>query len=258
MLTRSFIHIPGIGEKTERKLWAHGITDWECALDECPKVPGFSVNRWSGVQRQVEDSLRSLQARDHVPFARGLPNSQQWRGFSHFGRRVAYLDIETTGLGKHSDVTVVGICDGIRTHSYVAGDNLERFAEDIESYSLLVTFNGQQFDLPFLKRTFPQVNWSHMHCDLRWALKSLGYTGGLKKIERKLGLSRGEEIEDLSGYDAVLLWRRYLRGDEDALRVLVEYNAADVENLQYLMQMVYNRLSQRLLEGVVDVHRTDG
>jgi hypothetical protein len=250
LLTRSFIHIPGIGEKTERNIWAHGITDWICALDECPEVPGISLDRWSEVQRHIEDSLRSLEAGDHTHFARGLPNSEHWRSFSHFERRVAYLDIETTGLGKRSTVTVVGIYDGSRTHSYIAGENLDQFAEDIEDYSLLVTFNGGQFDIPFLKRTFPQVNWSHLHCDLRWVLKSLGHTGGLKKIERKLGLSRSDEVDGLSGYDAVILWQRYLRGDEEALRVLVEYNAADVQNLQFLMQMAYDEMSQRLLEGV--------
>ena len=253
MLTRSFIHIPGIGEKTEKNLWAEGIADWECALDTCTRVPGFSMDRWSKVQRHLEDSRRSLDARDHTPFALALPACEHWRALSHFDHRVAYVDIETTGLGKRSEITVVGLYDGTRTHSYIAGDNLDQFARDIHDYSLLVTFNGQHFDIPFLKRAFPQVTWNHLHCDLRWALKSLGHTGGLKKIEQRLGLHRDDEIDGLSGYDAVLMWQRYLRGEEDALRVLVEYNAADVENLEYLMQIAYDRLSQRLLEGVADV-----
>jgi len=28
MLTRSFIHIPGIGSKTERSLWRAGVRSW--------------------------------------------------------------------------------------------------------------------------------------------------------------------------------------------------------------------------------------
>jgi hypothetical protein len=28
MLTNTFCHLPGIGEKTERNLWAAGVTSW--------------------------------------------------------------------------------------------------------------------------------------------------------------------------------------------------------------------------------------
>jgi hypothetical protein len=30
MLTHTFIHIHGIGVKTEQKLWGSGLTDWSC------------------------------------------------------------------------------------------------------------------------------------------------------------------------------------------------------------------------------------
>ena len=29
MLTKSFCHLPGVGPKTEQKLWAKGIRSWE-------------------------------------------------------------------------------------------------------------------------------------------------------------------------------------------------------------------------------------
>lgn len=252
MLTKTFLHIPGIGPKTEKKLWQCGVADWHCAL-ECDDVPGFALDRWKAVRRYLQDSLQSLNARDHAPFADALPASEHWRSFSHFHDRVAYVDIETTGLGKdRSQITVIGVYDGMRTHSYIAGDNMDQFAEDIESYSLLVTFNGQQFDVPFLRQAFPQVRWNHLHCDLRWALKRIGHSGGLKKIEKRVGLSRHGDIDGLSGYDAVRLWHQYRRGDSRALRLLVDYNAADVENLEYLMEMVYARLHNRLLKDVGD------
>jgi uncharacterized protein YprB with RNaseH-like and TPR domain len=35
-------------------------------------------------------------------------------------------------------------------------------------------------------------------------------------------------LKGLDGLDAVHLWSRYLRGDEEALRTLLRYNAEDV------------------------------
>jgi hypothetical protein len=39
---------------------------------------------------------------------------------------------------------------------------------------------------------------------LRYLLKSLGYTGGLKGYEKKAGIDRGE-LEAINGYFAVML-----------------------------------------------------
>ena len=48
------------------------------------------------------------------------------------------------------------------------------------------------------------------HIDLRYLLKSLGYTGGLKGCEKKAGIDRGE-LDGVNGYFAVLLWQDYQR-----------------------------------------------
>jgi uncharacterized protein YprB with RNaseH-like and TPR domain len=48
--------------------------------------------------------------------------------------------------------------------------------------------------------------------------------GGLKEIEAKLGLRRKEDVADLTGYDATVLWAKYLRGDRAAHRVDDIYN----------------------------------
>ena len=137
-----------------------------------------------------------------------------------------------------------GIFDGARTHTYVAEDNLDQLPEDLKRYSLLVTFNGASFDLPFLCRRFGNI-FDHLHVDLRFALMRLGYQGGLKKIERELGVGRADDIADISGEQAVWLWREYQRGSQEALDLLVEYNRADVVNLEFLMQFAYERLWQR-------------
>jgi len=191
--------------------------------------------------------VRSLTALDHAFFAPRLPAGEHWRAYGAFHGRVGFVDIETTGMGPWAQVTVIGVFDGIRTSTYILGDNLHEFAEHVEQLAMLVSFNGASFDLPYLRRTFPTVEWNHLHCDLRFALRRLGLSGGLKQIERRLGIARDDEIDGLSGEDAVRLWAEYCAGNEESLAQLVAYNAADVENLQTLMRYAFDRLRSGLL-----------
>jgi uncharacterized protein YprB with RNaseH-like and TPR domain len=74
-------------------------------------------------------------------------------------------------------------------------------------------------------------------------LRRLGFRGGLKRIEEQVGIRRAPEVEGLSGWDAVNLWRRWRRHrDADALDCLLAYNRADVENLSLLLAFAYQRL----------------
>lgn len=248
MLKRTFVHVPGVGYVTEQRLWAAGIEGWDHAeaLDEGPV--GFSAARWRLLQDTLADSRRSLAAGDYVHFARSLNARDHWRAFPDFRGQAAYLDIETDGMTAWNAVTVVGLYDGLRYRSYVLGENLEQFADDVRQYALLVTYNGASFDLPFLCRRFGPL-FDQLHVDLRFALARLDLHGGLKAIERRLGLRREDEIADLSGEDAVWLWREYRHGSNEALDLLLAYNRADVENLEHLMELAYRGLWKRALGG---------
>ena len=241
MLHRTFVHISGVGYVTERRLWAAGVESWGHAL-ALPCAPrSFSPARWELICDTLESSTTSLASGDHRYFAGLLHARDHWRAFPEFRQRTAYVDIETDGLDYWSSVTVVGLYDGVRTRQYVAGDNLDQFALDIRDYSLLVTFNGATFDLPFLRRRMGNI-FDQLHVDLRYALGRLGHHGGLKAIERELGLARGGEIVGLGGEDAVRLWNEYRRGRAEALELLLAYNRADVENLEVLAEIAYRRL----------------
>jgi len=60
--------------------------------------------------------------------------------------------------------------------------------------------------LTFLSsKDFFGIELNQVHIDLRYVLRSLGYTGGLKGCEKQAGIDRGN-LEGVDGYFAVLLW----------------------------------------------------
>src|SRR5438132_6586230 len=246
MLTRSFIHLQGVGSTTEVRLWQRGATDWDAFLriKDGLGIARGKLDYWSD---GIEESRARLAAGDSRYFARTLAPRDQWRAFPEFKERVLYLDIETTGTGVDDEVTVVGVYDGREMRQYVRGVNLARFPDELTQCGLLVTFFGSSFDLPVLRRAFPALRFDVLHIDLCYALKRLGYSGGLKNVETALGISRDKVTAGLSGWDAVRLWYEYRRGNGHSLARLLAYNEADVVNMERLMQIAYAGLKERTL-----------
>lgn len=105
-----------------------------------------------------------------------------------------------------------------------------------------MTFNGSCFDVPVLNDKFPEARTCIPQIDLRFACAKIGMRGGLKHIERQIGIERDDGIADVDGMEAVRLWHAWGRGDRDARDRLVEYNRADTENLEALADYAYPRL----------------
>jgi len=238
MLKNTFCHIPGIGAASEYRLWSAGIHTWDGLLEK-------DTIRLSRIGiKQVTDYIKQsvIHLENHNPnyFTALLPSNQHWRLFSDFKHSIAYLDIETTGLGEPDDyITTIALYDGETLSYYVKGNNLDDFEEDIEKYKVIVTYNGKCFDVPFIKN-YLNIKMDHAHIDLRYILRSLGYSGGLKGCEKQLGIDR-EELDDVDGYFAVLLWDDFLKNkNRKALETLLAYNIRDVVNLETLMVISYN------------------
>src|SRR5258706_5506630 len=113
MLQSTYIHCPGIGLKTERELWeagAHTWTDFMQLADELTIGP----RKKDALAPLIEKSIERIHAADYGWFAKSLQSREHWRAFSSFHKRVAYLDIETTGGMDPGSLTVVGLYDGSR------------------------------------------------------------------------------------------------------------------------------------------------
>lgn len=249
ILQRTFLHAPGVGNKTELSLWDEGITTWSKFLDSS-SVICRSLRSGPQVFKTIEQSAKALDQQDVRFFSDLMPREECWRLSSNFESKIVFLDIETTGLSHYYDeITLVGLYDGQRVETLVAGHNLRKLPDLLARYNIVVTFNGTLFDLPFLRAKLPTLTLPPIHLDLRYLLKRLGYSGGLKEIERTLGIRRGKEAQAVNGYLATVLWSRYKRGDLSALEQLVQYNVADVTNLRSLLQFVYQQLTARLING---------
>jgi len=152
----------------------------------------------------------------------------------------AYLDIETTGLSPDtSELTVIGL--------YIDNGSDERVLQLVGSeifpsqliramhtIGTLYTYNGARFDLPFIRAKLDiDLTEYCAHKDLMYSCWKRNLKGGLKSVERQLGIAR--ELTDVDGWVAVQLWHQYkYHGDEYSLEKLLKYNQEDVLNLKVL------------------------
>lgn len=245
LLRNTFIHIEGVGPVTESRLWSRGILTWEEFLDRHRRERA-SLSRWARLAPWIQRSREALQDGAVEFFAGLLPASEQWRLYREFRHSVAFLDIETTGLHRGSDqITVIGLLDGRSYRSFIRGSNLGDFPRAASRYKLLVTYNGAQFDIPFLRSSFRDFD-PPGHLDLRFPLARLGYRGGLKSVEREVGIRRPAHLREMDGFEAVVLWHEYRRGRAGALERLLEYTEQDVRSLRPLAELVAERMPARV------------
>ncbi|QIB74584.1 exonuclease [Halogeometricum borinquense] len=239
-IENSFIPVRGVGERTERSLWEEGVLTWE-AFD--PSAAPVGEKTGQRIETFVADALERLDDGDARYFGDAFPSGERWRLYENFREDTCFFDIETTGLDSaQNDVTTVSFHRDGETTTLVRGHDLtaETLREQFTDAALVASFNGKRFDVPFLEDNF-DISIDTPHIDLMYPCRRLDLTGGLKSIEKEVGIDR--DRPDLSGRDAVRLWHQYERdGDEDALDTLVSYNRDDTANLSNLMDVVVESL----------------
>ena len=244
MIESTFQIAPGIGAKKERAIWNSGVLKWDDFLCE-DVVCGIKGEMKKRCDSYIEEAKVFLKENDSRGLCDLLKKGEEWRLYRRFKDDAAYLDIETDGLDRDSLVTVVTVHRKKGTMTLTHGIDLdaESLQKALDGCKLLVTFNGKCFDVPVLKYSFPTVDLDIPHFDLRYGCGRIGLRGGLKPIERILGITRADDIGDVDGEEAVRLWKEWERhGDSESLRILTKYNRADTINLESISQTVYDRL----------------
>jgi uncharacterized protein len=240
MLLSTFQLGPGLGPAREKSLWTMGVASW---ADYCA-VAGASPTKDAALRAAVELASAAFARADVDALATLLPAGEHWRLFGAFGADAAYLDIETSDdVVGHEGISAIGVLDRHGPRLFLADRNLDEFPEAARGWSMLVTFNGLTFDLPILRRAFPDWQPPLAHVDLRHVLGRLGHRGTLKQLEERLAplhLQRPERLRALRGSGAGPLFRRGREGCREALQLFAEYNLYDAIGLRTLMAYAYN------------------
>lgn len=178
--------------------------------------------------------------------------------------RLAYFDIETTGLssGTGTYVIIAGLGsfepDGFRMRQYFLADigaeraMLAMLAGDLGRFEGVVTYNGRAFDLPFVQTRmtlarlpFPSVAMPHI--DLLHAVRRLyrHRMPGCRLAEAERHVLRIERLDDVPGALIPSLYFDYVRAGRAApLRGVFRHNAEDVLSLAGILAA-----AARLLAG---------
>jgi uncharacterized protein YprB with RNaseH-like and TPR domain len=158
----------------------------------------------------------------------------------------AYLDIETSYSGE---ITVLGVFTPPSDLVQIIHPDITRTAllEVLEGADEVITYWGHRFDLPVIRKCLAvNLREAFGSRDLADHCHRHGLYGGLKVVERRLGISR--RTDGLDGADAMRLWEEWRSGDRKALRKLLLYNEDDVVNL-YLLEKELMRLDDEKAMG---------
>ncbi|MFH1650086.1 MAG: ribonuclease H-like domain-containing protein [Candidatus Woesearchaeota archaeon] len=238
MLMKTLAFLPGISQKMEERLQAEGLTDWT-RFSRREKIKGISSSKKILLNHTLDKARVALLNEDSKWFAEHLPPREHWQLYDEFKDDVLFIDIEIASKRNH--VTVIGISDGLTVKTLMSGMHIDKntFQRQISRAKLLVSFNGKSFDIPVLEKFFG-IKIETPHFDARHACARVGLKGGLKQIEKELGIYRPIELRG----NPVDLWKAFMAsGDREWLEKLAEYNAYDCLNLKLVCEKIVPILS---------------
>lgn len=162
------------------------------------------------------------------------------------------LDIETTGLSrKYNSIFLIGVCTikkDTEVKLFFAEDLEEEYKvlKSIEPYlnKNIITFNGNTFDIPFIKEKFDFYNMNFPDVrgfDLYKYVKNYKHILNLKNykqksIEEYVGIQRDEFI---SGGEVVKAYENYLTNkDYENFKDVIIHNKDDIVGLTNSLKIV--------------------
>lgn len=145
---------------------------------------------------------------------------------------LAFLDIETSW---ERTITIIGIYKSGQGTTQLIAPNITPalLVDAISDVQRVFTYNGTGFDLPVIERALGvRLTDYFPHRDLLYDCRKRKLKGGLKGVERLLGIHR--DTEGVDGLQAMKLWAAHRAGNSEALELLLRYNKEDCENLEIL------------------------
>lgn len=117
--------------------------------------------------------------------------------------------------------------------------NQTSIREELAGAKVILTFNGLEYDLPKIEAQYPGAVSSNARViDLLLLARSIGFKGGLKEMEKVLGISRSKSSQQAIG-KTHRLWREYIQEKKvNSLNELLDYAASDVRNLYDLAEIL--------------------
>lgn len=241
--------LPGVGVRKESSMWDQGISSWQQLLG-ARRIAGISARHLDELKEASRRIIELCSDERAKEIGVLLPPRERWRLLGTWDDSYAALDVEAVRSNGSFVPVVISLkrgCRGPRT--FVRGDDLSwrTLKEHLSGIDFLVTFNGSSFDLPLLEDSGYSVG-DPLHLDLRRYCHRARLHGGLKDIERRLGISRSRELEFSTSEQVSYLWKAWERGgSKNALDLLIKYNQQDVNSLPQLAGCIYRRMAEEAL-----------
>jgi uncharacterized protein YprB with RNaseH-like and TPR domain len=228
LIRGAFAHLPGIGPERLRRLRQAGIEDWR-ALTARPGLTGLGPAGRARLSDAVARCEAAVQADDIAFLVEHFKSADRWRVLAAYFERATFFDIETSGLDLGSRITLIACLHRGRLHRFVQGESLDGFLVLLDEVELLVSFNGASFDVPRVEEGFHIPACPCPHVDLRWLCYHAELRGGLKAIEREMGIERPDDLATIDGEQAEWLWTLWEQDRDLRARITLErYCGADV------------------------------
>ena len=193
------------------------------------------------------------------------------------GEDFLFVDIETTGLSpRTADIYLIGAAylngNGCNVIQFMAESSAEEeqilsaFSDFSRGFKKLIHFNGDRFDIPFLKAKYEKYGLSDPLAamdsfDLYKMVKPYKKQLGLpdckqKTIELYLGIDREDKYD---GGKLIPVYKSYTeKRDKEDLNLLLLHNFEDVKGMFGLLTMLYYDAFFKQFDNMPEVSvRTD-
>ena len=170
--------------------------------------------------------------------------------------KICFMDIETTGLSKkHHQIYLIGFliydyktklwqltqffCDSSSDEELI----LKEFMKELKKYKYLITYNGDNFDIPFLNEKLKKYSIKEIEIEsidlyqvLRKNKNFISFPNlKLKTIEKELGIDRRDTF---TGFECIEFYKNYLiTKSTNFFNYIIQHNQDDLYSMPKLLRV---------------------